>query len=88
MKLLDRVIREHPENEEGYYGKACCYARQGDTERAIAALQQAIQIAPRRCCGEARWNPDFDSLRNDQQFISLVGESPSRDLSSIDVDRT
>lgn len=88
MKLFDRVIREHPENEEGYYGKACCYARQGDTERAIAALQRAIQIAPRRCCREARWNPDFDSLRNDQQFISLVGESPSRDLSSIDVDRT
>ena len=88
MKLFDRVIREHPENEEGYYGKACCYARQGDTEQAIAALQQAIQIAPRRCCREARWNPDFDSLRNDQQFISLVGESPSRDLSSIDVDRT
>jgi len=88
MKLFDRVIREHPENEEGYYGKACCYARQGDTERAIAALQQAIQIAPRRCCQEARWNPDFDSLRNDQQFISLVGESQSRDRSSIDVDRT
>ncbi|MEG3954345.1 TPR end-of-group domain-containing protein [Microcoleus sp. herbarium2] len=88
MKLFDRVIREHPENEEGYYGKACCYARQGDTERAIAALQQAIQIAPRRCCREARGNPDFDSLRNDQQFISLVGESQSRDLSSIDVDRT
>ncbi|MCW6048660.1 tetratricopeptide repeat protein [Lyngbya sp. CCAP 1446/10] len=88
MKLFDRVIREHPENEEGYYGKACCYARQGDTEQAIAALQQAIQIAPRRCCREARSNPDFDSLRNDQQFISLVGESPSRDLSSIDADRT
>jgi tetratricopeptide (TPR) repeat protein len=88
MKLFDRVIREHPENEEGYYGKACCYARQGDTERAIAALQKAIQIAPRRCCREARRNPDFDSLRNDQQFISLVGESQSRDRSSIDVDRT
>lgn len=88
MKLFDRVIREHPENEEGYYGKACCYARQGDTEGAIAALQRAIQIAPRRCCQEARWNPDFDSLRNDQQFISLVGESQSRDRSSIDVDRT
>jgi len=88
MKLFDRVIREHPENEEGYYGKACCYARQGDTERAIAALQKAIQIAPRLCCREARWNPDFDSLRNDQQFISLVGESPSPDRSSIDVDRT
>jgi tetratricopeptide (TPR) repeat protein len=88
MKLFDRVIREHPENEEGYYGQACCYARQGDTERAIAALQQAIQIAPRRCCREARSNPDFDSLRNDQQFISLVGESQSRDRSSIDVDRT
>jgi tetratricopeptide (TPR) repeat protein len=88
MELFDRVIREHPENEEGYYGKACCYARQGDTEQAMAALQRAIQIAPRRCCQEARWNPDFDSLRNDQQFISLVGESQSRDLSSIDVDRT
>lgn len=88
MNLFEGVIRKHPENEEGYYGKACCYARQGDTEQAIAALQQAIQIAPRRCCREARRNPDFDSLRNDQQFISLVGESPSRDRSSIDVDRT
>ncbi|MEG4022740.1 TPR end-of-group domain-containing protein [Microcoleus sp. S13C4] len=88
MKLFDQLIRKHPENEEGYYGKACCYARQGDTERAIAALQQAIHIAPRRCCREARGNPDFDSLRNDQQFISLVGESQSRELSSIDVDRT
>ncbi|MEG4226852.1 tetratricopeptide repeat protein [Microcoleus sp. N9_B2] len=88
MNLFDGVIREDPENEEGYYGKACCYARQGDTERAIAALQQAIQIAPRRCCREARWNPDFDCLRNDEQFISLVGESQSRDRSSIDVDRT
>ena len=88
MKLFDGVIRKHPEKEEGDYGKACCYARQGDTEQAIAALQQAIQIAPRRCCREARWNPDFDSLRNDEQFISLVGESQSRDRSSIDVDRT
>ena len=88
MDLFHLVIREHPENEEGYYGKACCYARQDDTEQAIAALQQAIQIAPHRCCRQARWNPDFDSLRNDQQFISLVGESQSRDLSSIDVDRT
>jgi len=88
MKLFDRLIRKHPEKEEGYYGKACCYARQGDTEQAIAALQKAIQIAPRRCSREARSNPDFDSLRNDQQFISLVGESPSRDRSSIDVDRT
>ncbi|UNU27082.1 TPR end-of-group domain-containing protein [Microcoleus vaginatus] len=88
MKLFDGVIRKHPEKEEGYYGKACCYARQGDTEQAIAALQRAIEIAPRRCCREARSNPDFDSLRNDEQFISLVGESQSRDLSSIDVDRT
>jgi len=88
MKLFDGVIRKHPEKEEGYYGKACCYARQGDTEQAIAALQRAIEIAPRRCCVEARSNPDFDSLRNDEQFISLVGESQSRDRSSIDVDRT
>jgi tetratricopeptide (TPR) repeat protein len=88
MNLFNGVIRKHPEKEEGYYGKACCYARQGDTEQAIAALQQAIEIAPRRCCREARSNPDFDSLRNDQQFISLVGESQSRDRSSIDVDRT
>lgn len=88
MNLFDRVIREHPENEEGYYGKACCYARQGDTDGAMAALQQAIQINPHRCCWEARWNPDFDSLRNDEQFISLLGESLSHDRSSIDVDRT
>jgi tetratricopeptide (TPR) repeat protein len=60
------------EDEEGHYGKACCYALQSHDELAIASLQQAIQYAPQRCCVEAKYNPDFDRLRYNEQFQALI----------------
>jgi hypothetical protein len=56
----------------GYYGKACCYALQGEIGQAIDNLQKAIDIAPRRSRSEAKHNPDFDSIRDDERFRALM----------------
>ncbi|MBW3587230.1 MAG: tetratricopeptide repeat protein [Cyanobacteria bacterium 0813] len=56
----------------GYYGKACCYALQGEIGQAIDNLQKAIDIAPRRSRREAKHNPDFNSIRDDERFRALM----------------
>jgi len=60
------------EDETGHYGKACCYALQGQSELALEALQRAIAIALRRCRQEAKHNPDFGPLRQDPRFQALI----------------
>lgn len=52
--------------------KACCYALQGNIELAIENLQQAIHLSASRCRKEVKGNPDFDGIRNDEQFKALI----------------
>ncbi|MBW4471801.1 MAG: tetratricopeptide repeat protein [Stenomitos rutilans HA7619-LM2] len=59
------------EDEGGHYGKACCYALQGHDALAIESLRRAIEYAPRRCRLEAKYNPDFDRLRQNEAFQAL-----------------
>jgi len=68
----EQAIKEDPKHESGYYGKACCYALQGEIGQAIDNLQKAIDIAPRRSRREAKHNPDFDSIRDDERFRALM----------------
>jgi tetratricopeptide (TPR) repeat protein len=68
----EQAIKQNPKHESGYYGKACCYALQGEIGQAIDNLQKAIDIAPRRSRSEAKHNPDFDSIRDDERFRALM----------------
>ena len=68
----EQAIKQNPKHESGYYGKACCYALQGEIGHAIDNLQKAIDIAPRFSRNEAKHNPDFDSIRNDERFRALM----------------
>jgi tetratricopeptide (TPR) repeat protein len=68
----EQAIKQDPKHESGYYGKACCYALQGEIGEAIDNLQKAIDIAPRRSRREAKHNPDFDSIRDDERFRALM----------------
>ena len=72
LEHCDKSIDMNPNSEFGYYGKACCYALQGDNELAIEFFEEAVSIAPHHCCSEARTNPDFDRLRNDERFIAIM----------------
>ena len=40
--------------------------------QAIDNLQKAIDIAPSRSRREAKHNPDFDSIRDDERFRALM----------------
>ncbi|MDZ8050599.1 MAG: tetratricopeptide repeat protein [Aulosira sp. ZfuVER01] len=68
----DKALELQPNDESGHYGKACCYALQGNIELTIENLQQAINLNPSRCRSEAKTNPDFDSIRNDERFKALM----------------
>jgi tetratricopeptide (TPR) repeat protein len=68
----EQAIKQNPKHESGYYGKACCYALQGEIGQAIDNLQKAIDIAPRFSRCEAKHNPDFNSIRDDERFRALM----------------
>jgi len=68
----EQAIKQNSKDESGYYGKACCYALQGEIGQAIDNLQKAIDIAPRRSRREAKHNRDFDSIRDDERFRALM----------------
>ncbi|HLO85154.1 MAG TPA: tetratricopeptide repeat protein [Nostocaceae cyanobacterium] len=72
LASCEKALELKFDDESGHYGKACCHALQGKIELAIENLQKAININPSRCCREAKRNPDFDSIRNDEQFKALV----------------
>lgn len=74
VSTCNSVIETNPSNEVGYYGIACCYALQGNYSMALASLQEAININSIRCRREARKNPDFDRLRDDEHFILMTTE--------------
>jgi tetratricopeptide (TPR) repeat protein len=67
-----QAIQQDPKHESGYYAKACYYAMQGEIAQAIDNLKVAIEIEPRRCRREAKHNPDFNEIRNDERFQALV----------------
>ena len=66
------AIKQDPMHEGGYYGKACCYALQGYLDQAIDNLRKAIDIEPHFSKKEAKCNPDFDGIRDEERFRALV----------------
>jgi hypothetical protein len=69
--LLDAAIAVGPVEPEMYYDRACVHALRGETERALAALQTAIDA------GFRNWDwidkdPDLASLRAKPEFAELM----------------
>ena len=72
MACCESAISMNSDNENAYYAKACCYALQNDEQKVIKNLAKAIEIAPLRCRLEAKVNPDFDHLRSNVEFRTLL----------------
>jgi tetratricopeptide (TPR) repeat protein len=75
IEYCEKSIKMNPDSEFGHYGKACCYALKGDERLAIESFEKAVNLEPSHCRSEAKNNPDFDKIRNDQRFIALMGEN-------------
>ena len=71
LKSLRQAAEIHPKNENVLYCLAATSARAGDTDSALKALRGAISAAP-ETRGQARRDPDFDVLREDDEFNALV----------------
>ena len=68
----EAAIKQNSKRESGYYAKACYYALKNDIDQVLENLRKAIDIDPNHSRREARWNPDFDAIRNDERFRTLI----------------
>ena len=68
----DQALKIKPDDTTTFYNKACCYALQGNVEQAIENLQQAINLNPDKYREMAKTDSDFDSIREDERFQSLL----------------
>jgi tetratricopeptide (TPR) repeat protein len=71
LRFLREAAEIQPRNEHVQYCVAASAARAGETEAALKALRFAIgQNAQNRA--QARVDSDFDPIREDQEFQTLV----------------
>jgi quercetin dioxygenase-like cupin family protein len=70
-ELLADGLRLYPQSASLLYALACLEAVQGRRDAALAALGQAVSIAP-DAAGWAREDEDFAGLREDPEFRALA----------------
>lgn len=71
-EVLEEGLGVHPESGMLRYGMACAQALEGKTEEALSSLRESIELEP-SAREWARDDSDFDRLRADKRFMSLVG---------------
>jgi tetratricopeptide (TPR) repeat protein len=71
LRFLREAAELHPKNEHAQYCVAATAARAGETEAALKALRSAIG-ANSQNRAQARVDSDFDPIREDEEFQTLV----------------
>ena len=73
LQSFDQALQIQPDFADAYYNKACWYGLQGTIDLAIETLRQAVTLNS-GYQEMAKTDPDFDRIRNDDRFRSLIGE--------------
>ncbi len=68
----DKAIEFKPDYGEAYYNRACSYSIQGDFDRAISDLSEAIRLEPEEYRKLASTDSDFELLREDSRFLRML----------------
>ncbi len=71
LRFLREAAEIHPKNEHVQYCVAASAARAGESEAALKALRSAIGQNPQNRA-QARVDSDFDPIREDEEFQTLV----------------
>lgn len=71
LRFLREAAELHPKNEHVQYCVAASAARAGETEAALKALRSAIGTNAQNRA-QARVDSDFDPIREDEEFQTLV----------------
>jgi tetratricopeptide (TPR) repeat protein len=71
LKVLRQATEMQPKHEQAWYCLAATSARAGDADGALKALRSAIS-AGAESRAHARRDPDFDAIRDEDDFVALV----------------
>jgi len=76
-QLLQKALQANPRDEKVHYVLASTLAAKGDRREALDHLREAIELnATNRI--HARNDPDFEPLRDDENFQNLIHPRRSR----------
>jgi quercetin dioxygenase-like cupin family protein len=75
-ELMAQALEQHPDAWQGHFNAACLEARFGDRDRAVEHLERAVALEPKKARELAKTDSDFDSIRDDPRFSSLVAGQP------------
>ncbi|HUU39179.1 MAG TPA: protein kinase [Candidatus Desulfaltia sp.] len=71
LEWAERISSAHPQETMTLYGVACAYALVGQTEKAIALMEEAVQFGTI----QKKWlehDPDLRSIRDHPRFKALL----------------
>lgn len=74
LTCFEQSLKVKSKNANAWYGRACCYALQGNVEQALENLKQAIEFSPYLCRVMANTDLSFHRIRHDPRFLALLGE--------------
>jgi tetratricopeptide (TPR) repeat protein len=77
--FFEKALRLHPDAPHLLYSLAAAHAQTGSHEEALTYLKRSIQIQP-RFRSQAYNDADFSGLRDNRQFLELVGLTSPFDL--------
>ena len=77
--FFEKALRLHPDEPHLLYSLAATHAQTGSHEEALTYLKRSIQIQP-RFRSQAYNDTDFSGLRDNKQFLELVGLTSPFDL--------
>lgn len=77
--FFEKALRLHPDEPHLLYSLAVTHAQAGAHEEALIYLKRSIQIQP-RFRAQAYNDADFSELRDNRQFLELVGLTSPFDL--------
>ncbi|WP_414544340.1 tetratricopeptide repeat protein [Nostoc sp. CCY0012] len=72
IAAYDKALAIQPDFYQAWYNKACSYAKLGNIEQALENLQKAIDLSHDRYIEMARTDSDFDGIREDERFQTLM----------------
>ena len=74
-ELFANLLEQNPDAWQGFFNAACLEARLGDKERALEHFERAVDLDPEKAREFAETDSDFDSIRDDPRFVTLLQSS-------------
>jgi tetratricopeptide (TPR) repeat protein len=78
-ELFEKVLRQNAQSNRAHYALASVCGMKGDAAGAIDHLRKAIELSPANRV-QALNDSDFDSLRDNAEFMALLGKTPEGGL--------